>query len=65
MSYVFARDVSNLNIKYDVIIVGDKLCGALNLNDREMVDAEFSVNPTDISEKKGKFDALKKLAKSY
>jgi hypothetical protein len=60
--YVFARDVSNSDIKDDVIVIGDKLCGTLSLKDREMVAAIFSVNRDDIAQNKQKFESLKKTS---
>lgn len=60
--YVFARDVSNSDIKDDVIVIGDKLCGTLSLKDREMVAAIFSMNSEDIAQNKQKFESLKKTS---
>jgi hypothetical protein len=60
--YVFAHDVSNSDIKDDVIVIGDKLAGTLILKDREMVAAVFHVNREDIIQNKQKFESIKKAS---
>lgn len=63
--YVYEANVINSDIKDDVIIVGDKLCGTLNLKNREMVGAVFSVNADDIAQNKQKFESIKKSSVLY
>jgi hypothetical protein len=54
-----------LNIKDDIIVVGEKLTGTLMLKDREMVNAEFSTNKQDIDDNKVKFQTLKNYSKPF
>lgn len=64
--YIFANDVANLAIKDDVIIIGDKLCGTLNLKEgRTMLDAVFSVDKEEIAKNKRKFEELKKVSTEF
>lgn len=63
--YTFTTDIHDLHIKDDIIVVGDKITGTLNLKDREMVNAEFSTNTYDISLNKDKFQDLRKHSKPY
>jgi predicted small secreted protein len=64
--YIFANDVANLAIKDDVIIIGDKLCGTLNLKEgRTMLDAVFSIDKEEIAKNKSKFEELKKFSREF
>ena len=57
--YTFASRINDLEIKDDIIIVGNKLTGTLILKDREMQKAEFSTNANDIDDNNSKYQALK------
>lgn len=63
--YTFATDIHDLDIKDDVIVVGDKITGTLVLKDREMVNAEFSTKTDDISLNKSKFHNLRAHSKPF
>lgn len=63
--YTFASNIHDLNIKDDIIVVGEKLTGTLMLKDREMVNAEFSTNKQDIDDNKAKFQTLKTYSKPF
>ncbi len=67
--YASVKDITaskSHELKQDIIIIGDKLCGKLFLTeDRKATHAEFYTSKAEIESMKNNFDKLRSYIKQY
>lgn len=63
--YTFSNKITDLRIKDDIIVIGDRLTGTLILNERIMLNSSFSTLPDDIKINQQKFNNLRNKSEKF